>query len=116
MDYIHIDNLVVRGKHGVMPRERKVEQEFRIDLKLGVGSAAKAAKSHKLGDAVDYQPVKEIIVAIIEGNNFYLIETLAETIATAVLKDKRIKTLELTIRKPEVWDNGVPGLTIVRKR
>ena len=116
MDYIHIDKLVVRGKHGVMDRERKVEQEFEISLRLGVGDTSAAAKSHKIADAVDYAPVRDSIVSIIETHSYFLIETLADTIATEVLKDKRIKTLELTIKKPEVWDNGVPGLTIVRSQ
>ena len=115
MDFIHIDNLALRGKHGVMPRERVVEQEFLISLKLGVGDTLTAAQSHKLKDAVDYGPIKEKIIVVVEGRSFYLIETLAQTIADEILKDKRIQTLELTIRKPEVWDNGTPGLTIVRK-
>jgi FolB domain-containing protein len=116
MDYIHIDKLVVRGRHGVMDRERKVEQEFEITLRLGVGDTTVAARSEKLDDAVDYAPIKDKIVSIIEGRSFYLIEKLADTIATEVMKDTRIQTLELTIRKPEVWGSGVPGLTIVRAR
>jgi len=116
MDYIHIDKLIVRGRHGVGEQERKVEQEFEVSLRLAVGDTRVAAQSQKLSDAVDYQPIKDLIVEIVEGKSFYLIETLAETIAQKILKDIRIKSLELTIKKPEVWESGVPGLTIMRGR
>ena len=115
MDHLHIDNLFFRAKHGVSAKERKVEQEFAIEVMLGV-VAPKAGKTDKLKDAVDYQVVKDIIEEVIEGSSRYLVEKLADEIATRVLKDKRIKTIELTIRKPEVWDNGIPGVTILRKQ
>jgi dihydroneopterin aldolase len=114
VDYIHINNLKIRGKHGVYEEERKVEQEFELTLKLGVGDTSGAAKSCELKDAVDYVPIKHEIEKIIKEKSFYLIETLADTIARQVMEDTRIKTLELTINKPEVWDHGVPGLTIFR--
>lgn len=116
MDYIHIKNLKIRGKHGVYEEERKVEQEFELHLKLGVGDTSAAAVSGNLEDAVDYVPIKQEIEKIIQEKSFYLIETLADTIARMVMKDQRIKTLELTINKPEVWDHGVPGLTIFREQ
>ena len=116
MDYIHINNFKIKGKHGVYEEERKVEQEFELELRLGVGDTRAAAQSGNLSDAVDYVPMKQEIEKIVTENNFYLIETLAETIAKKIMEDTRIQTLELTIKKPEVWNNCVPGLTIFRER
>ena len=113
MDYLHIDNLFFRAKHGVSAKERRVEQEFAVSVRLSV-DASKAGKTDKLEDTVDYQEVKNIIRNVIEGSSRYLVEKLAEEIAARVLKDKRIKTIEITVRKPEVWDNGIPGVTIFR--
>lgn len=113
MDYLHIDSLLFRAKHGVSAKERRVEQEFAVSIKLGVDTK-RAGKTDKLKDTVDYQEVKNIIQKVIEGSSRYLVEKLAEEIAGQVLKDKRIKTLELTIKKPEVWDNGIPGVTVFR--
>lgn len=115
MDYIHLEKFIVRGKHGVYEEERKVEQEFELHLKLGVGDTSGAAKSCNIEDAVDYGPIKQMIEEVISSKSVYLIETLADIIATNILKDPRIKTLELTINKPEVWPNAVPGLTIYRE-
>src|SRR6185437_5259687 len=113
MDYIFIEDLKVAGKHGVMDVERKVEQEFVIDVRREVDTK-KAAQSDDLADALDYAPVKEKIIEIIKNNSFYLIERLADTLCAEILKDKRITKVELTIRKTTVWDNGVPGVTITR--
>lgn len=113
MDYVYIENLRVHGKHGVMERERHVEQEFEISAVMECDTA-QAAGSDNLADALDYAPVREKIVNIVQGNSFYLIERLGETICQEILKDARIRSVELTIRKPEVWDNGTPGLRMTR--
>jgi dihydroneopterin aldolase len=115
MDYIHIDKLVFRGKHGYFAKERRVEQEFALSIKLGVDTV-KAGHSDKLADTINYMEVRDIIQSVIEGGSKFLIENLAEEIAQKILQDTRIQTVELTIQKPEVWQNGVPGVTIVRSR
>ena len=113
MDYIHIDNLFFSGKHGVYSKERKVEQEFLISLKMGFDVSG-AANTDKLKDTVDYQRVKEVVSKVIQGKSRYLIETLAQDISIQILEDTRIKSVEVSIRKTAVWDNGIPGVTIAR--
>jgi 7,8-dihydroneopterin aldolase/epimerase/oxygenase len=113
MDYIHIDKLFFSGKHGVYAKERRVEQEFEISIRLSLDTS-KAGKSDKLGDTVDYQRVKDIVEEAIKGGSRYLVEKLGEEIALRILEDKRIQTAEVTIKKTAVWDNGIPGVTIAR--
>lgn len=115
MDYIHIDNLFFRGKHGAYIKERRVEQEFSISIKLGI-DVKPAGKSDKLVHTVDYSEIKDIIKKVIEGSSRYLLEKLAEDMAVKILKVKRVHSVEITIRKPEVWKNGIPGVTITRSK
>jgi len=114
MDYVHITNLVFLGKHGYYSEERLTEQKFGIEVKMGFDNAP-AGKSDNLEDALDYQVVKKIIKERIEGSSSYLVEKLAEDIITEILKDKRIKNIEFTIKKVAVWENGVPGVTVFRE-
>ncbi len=114
MDSIFIEGLKVSGKHGVTEGERKVEQDFELDAILVVHDLTAAAHSDKLEDALDYGPVRDIIVRIVQGDSCYLIERLGYLICKEVLKDKRIHSVELKIRKTAVWDNGVPGLCMTR--
>lgn len=113
MDYLHIDSLLLKGKHGAYAPERSVEQEFAVSVRLGV-EIPRVGKIDQLQDTVDYGVVRNTIRSVIEGESRYLIETLAEDIASQVLKDPRIRTIELTIKKNTVWDNGIPGVTITR--
>jgi dihydroneopterin aldolase len=113
-DYTFIENLRVSGKHGVADHERKIEQEFAFDIKMEFDTKA-AAQSDVLSDALDYVPVRDRVVEIVQGQSFYLIERLGETICNEILKDKRIKKVELKIRKTAVWDNGVPGVVLMRE-
>jgi dihydroneopterin aldolase len=112
-DHIRITDLFFRGKHGVGNAERNIEQEFLIEADLSFDTQ-KAGVSDKLVDTLDYSKVRNKIREVIEGPSRYLIEALAEDIAKRILEDKRIKSVEITIRKTAVWKNGVPSVTITR--
>ena len=114
-DTIHIDNLSMRGKHGVSDNERNVEQEFLVTIKLATDTRW-ATESDMLSDTIDYSKVRAMAQNIIEGESCYLIERLAEKIALELLMNERVMSAEVTIKKPSVWKSGVPGVTIVRKK
>ncbi len=116
MDYIQIESLFFRGKHGFYPKERRVEQEFRISVSL-CADLAKSGESDDLKDTVDYQKVKEIVRSTIEGGSRYLIEALAADIAKRILaQDDRVFSVEVRIQKTAVWKNGIPSVSITRAR
>lgn len=112
-DYVCIEGLRVLGRHGVGDAERKVEQEFEISAKMEVDTGL-AAHNDKLEDALDYAPIRENIIKVIQTNSFYLIEKLADALCAQILEDKRICAVELTVKKVAIWSNGVPGVTITR--
>lgn len=113
MDTVFIQGLAVRGRHGVEPHERTDEQDFIVDIEATC-DATKAAASDNLDDAVNYVVFEEIVNRIVGSHSYYLIEKLAETIATELLNEKRIQKIRITIRKPSVLASGVPGITIER--
>ena len=113
MDHIRITDLFFRGKHGVGSAERNVEQEFLIEANRAC-TAAKAGLSDRLANTVNYSEIRNKIQKIIEGPSRYLIEALAEDIAREILADRRIKSVEVTIKKTAVWKNGVPSVTVTR--
>lgn len=113
MDYIHIDGLRVKGKHGHYVRERRGAQEFEVSLRV-LTELGKAGKSDKLRDSINYADLKLIVEDVFAAAPRYLLESLAEEIAKKVLKDKRAKEVTVTIKKLAIWKNGVPGVTIIR--
>jgi dihydroneopterin aldolase len=115
MDIVFLEGLSLKGKHGVKPEERRVEQEFLMDIRAWF-DASVPAKSDKIKDTVDYSRFRDIAQDVISNNSFYLIEKIATMIAERILEDTRIAKVEITIRKPAVFQDSVPGISIIRAR
>ena len=115
MDYIHVEGLKVKGKHGHYVRERRGEQEFEVSLRVAV-HVQKAGKTDKLRHSVNYAHLKAIVEEVFRRAPRYLLETLAEEIAKKVLKEKKVREITVTVKKLKIWNNGVPGVTIVRAK
>lgn len=115
MDYVHIENLKVHGKHGVKSQERIDGHTFLVSVRMGVDTT-KAGESDDIRDAVDYSPVRKLIEEVVTTHSYHLLETLARVIIERIFEDARIRSVEFTIKKPEVWPNAIPGITVVRER
>lgn len=115
MDTVFIEHLSVRGKHGIHEEERRTEQEFIIDISLET-DLSKAGNSDTVADTVNYSDVRKIARETVEQNSFFLIEKLASVIVSRLLEDTRIASVSVTIRKPAVYTDSVPGITIRRTR
>lgn len=115
MDTVFVRDLSVKGRHGVHEHERQTEQEFLLDIEATF-DARPAAASDALGDTVDYVNFVDVADRIVAGSSFFLIEKLAEMVAQEILKDERIYSVRVTVRKPSVLASGVPGITIERIR
>ncbi|BDZ39546.1 dihydroneopterin aldolase [Microbacterium suwonense] len=100
LDEILLTGLTVFGHHGVFDFERRDGQEFTIDLRLGL-PLKQAAASDDVADTVHYGELADKVAAIVAGEPVDLIETLAQRIADAVLEDARIKTITVTVHKPQ---------------
>lgn len=113
MDFLHIEDLVVEATHGHYEKEWSKEQRFLISLRVGFDSHA-AGKSDALTDTIDYDVLKKEVHEALAADRRYLIEKLADDIAERILKDQRALEVTVTIKKLDVWDNGIPGVTITR--
>ncbi len=115
MDYITIDDLRINAAHGHYEKERHVEQEFLISLRVGIDAHA-AGKSDALADTIDYDSLREGVEEVFKGKSHYLIEALAEEIAQKILKESTAREVSISIKKTAVWPNGVPGISITRMK
>ncbi|MBU6323447.1 MAG: dihydroneopterin aldolase [Patescibacteria group bacterium] len=115
MDRISIEDFRVRAAHGCREHEGKVSQEFVVSLAVGTDMAV-AGKSDTLADTLDFDFLKRAITDAFALPRHFLIESLAEEIAGRVLKDSRAREVTVSIRKTEVWENGIPGVEIVRSQ
>lgn len=98
-DRIELTGLRGFGRHGALPHERAIGQEFVIDAVLWLDTRP-AASSDDLSLTVDYGALSSRLAEIISGDPVALIETLAERLAAECLIDERISQVEIAVHKP----------------
>jgi dihydropteroate synthase len=118
-DRIVLTGVRAWGHHGVFEHERAEGQEFVVDVVLDLGSIASAAEHDDLGRTVDYGLVAETLVALIEGPPVDLVETLAESMAQRCLSFSGVRSVDLTLHKPQAPIRvpfGDVAVRVVRRR
>jgi dihydroneopterin aldolase len=116
MDHILISGLKVETIIGVHAWEMHLPRPLLIDLELGL-DLRPAAASDRLRDALDYKMVADEVRAFVAGNQFRLLETLAEGIARLLFERHAILSLDLSIAKPgAVAEAKSVGVRIERRR
>ena len=98
-DWIHLRKVKVRCVLGVHPAERGHARPVVLNLALEC-DARRAAKSDKLGDALNYERIEAEVIAIAKQGRFRLIETLAERVAEGCLSHPQVRRARVVVDKP----------------
>lgn len=98
MDTIYIRDLRIETIIGVHEWERRVKQTLRLNLEFYTDTRV-AAKSDDIAETLDYVLISERVCALVEGSEFRLMESLAETIAQTLIQEFGIARLRLQIVK-----------------
>ncbi len=99
MDRILIEDLLVRCIVGVNEDERRQKQDVVINIVL-FADLAKAGRSDRIEDTVDYRAIKKHVMALAENSRFRLIEALAESVAALCLENPAVSAVNVRIDKP----------------
>ncbi len=94
---IAIREIVCYGYHGVLPEEQALGQEFRVNLELRLDRFA--PEQDLLSETVDYREVVAIVLRIMEGRPRRLLETLADEIASDLLRLPGIGSVKVSVCK-----------------
>ena len=98
-DMIYIRDLTVKCIIGTTDRERRLKQAVCINIALET-DLSRAGRSDRLEDTVNYKDLSDEITALVVESSFFLIERMADGIAAACLKERRVKAVTVTIDKP----------------
>ncbi|MFI7439201.1 dihydroneopterin aldolase [Nonomuraea indica] len=98
-DRIALKGLRARGRHGVLPAERELGQEFVVDATLFLDTAP-AAATDDLTRTVHYGELAEALVKVVEGEPVQLVETLAQRLADVCLAYEPVLAVEVSVHKP----------------
>jgi dihydroneopterin aldolase len=99
LDKLRIRDLTVRCRVGVTAEERKKPQELELTVTMHA-DLARACRTDRFTDTVDYKDLKLRILAALEAKSFRLIERVAQRVAELALCDPRVMAVEVQVRKP----------------
>lgn len=99
MDSILISDLSVRCIIGVNDEERREKQDVLINVTL-FADLHRAGMSDRIEDAVDYRSIKKRIYAMVEESRYFLIESLAESVAECCLEHPGVLKVMVRVEKP----------------
>ncbi|MDF5758915.1 dihydroneopterin aldolase [Spongiactinospora sp. TRM90649] len=118
-DTITLTGLRARGFHGVLPEERRLGQEFVVDVTLFLDTAP-AAAGDDLAKTADYGELAVRLAAVVAGEPVDLIETLAARLADVCFQiSPLVEAARVSVHKPAApipvpFDDVV--VTITRSR
>lgn len=116
MDTVFIRDLRIPTVVGIFEWERRIRQEVRFDIEMDF-DIRKAAGSDDIADTLDYKAVAQRVRAHVEQSSFNLVEALAESVATLILKEFDVTAVRLTLNKTgAVRDARDVGVKIERSR
>ena len=103
---ILIEDLTFKAILGLLEKERKSEQLVVVNVEI---------EYINKNNYVDYAKVSDLIVNIIQNGKFMLIEDAVDEVEKVLLKEfPQIKSLKLSIKKPEILKNALVGVEILR--
>jgi dihydroneopterin aldolase len=106
MGIIRLKNMQLYGFHGVNESEKNLGGRFEVDVELTL-SLQSSCVSDNLNDTIDYESIYNKVDNCVKRDKFYLIEALANSIALDILKDHRIESVVVRVRKPHAPVKGV---------
>jgi dihydroneopterin aldolase len=107
LDIIRLHNAVFYAYHGVLSDEQNLGGKFEVDVDLHC-DLSRGAKTDSLRQTVDYERVYDCIKKLVLGKKYFLLESLASTIASGILKEfTKIQTVVVRVRKPSAPVKGV---------
>ncbi|MBP5093716.1 MAG: dihydroneopterin aldolase [Abditibacteriota bacterium] len=115
MDIIAVDRIAVDAIIGTNPEERTAKQRIYVSLRLGV-DISKAAASDDLKDAVDYFTLTEKVYDFVSESRFQLIEALSSSVADLCIAAEGVKSVEVTVEKPDALAKAENVRIIVSKQ
>ncbi|MDO8270546.1 MAG: dihydroneopterin aldolase [Gammaproteobacteria bacterium] len=99
MDIVYIHDLRIETIIGIYDWERERRQTVSLDLEMGT-DIRPAAATEDIALALDYHAVAMRLIGYIEGSEFLLLETMAESVAALVMREFSVPWLRLRIGKP----------------
>ncbi len=113
---VFVRGLELIGSIGIYEHEKRYEQRIVVSVDLAVRDHYDG-QSDRIGDIYDYDEAIGAVKSIVAAGHVNLIETLAERIADACLKNPAVVRITVRIEKPDILPEcRAVGIEITRDR
>ncbi|MFA6303474.1 MAG: dihydroneopterin aldolase [Legionella sp.] len=103
MDTLIIKSLNVSTQIGVYEWEQKIKQNLLIDITIPYDFSA---CNDDLSQTIDYEALCRVVTTAVESQSFRLIETVANTLASLIQQEFKVKNLSISVSKPNAVANA----------
>tara|TARA_B100000029_G_scaffold516552_1_gene630818 strand:- start:144 stop:506 length:363 start_codon:yes stop_codon:yes gene_type:complete len=100
MDKIFLKGLKVETIIGIWEWERSVKQTIRIDLEIGT-DVRKVAAADSIESALNYRDVSKRLISYVGSSKYFMVETLAESVARIIVTEFGAPWVRVSIGKPK---------------
>jgi dihydroneopterin aldolase len=114
-DFILIDGWEVPCRVGTTPQERAYPQLLYLSVKIHLPLRS-AGKTDALRHTIDYAKIIVDVGQLLEKRRFVLVEAVAETIASHILKNRMVTSAQVTVGKKIFSGVDLVGACITRSR
>ncbi len=114
-DKVFIKNLVLPCIVGVTKEERTEKQNVIIDIEIFC-DLSQAGKTDDLNKSISYSEVQEQVTSAVAKGEFKLLESLAKTVASLILKNSLASQVTVAVKKEKYGKKPVMGIEITRDR
>ncbi len=106
MGIIRLKNMQFYGYHGVSESEKHLGGKFEVDVELKM-DLIEAIATDSLESTIDYEAVYKTVDNCVKNDTYYLIESLADSIAREILSRFSVSEINVRVRKPHAPINGM---------
>ena len=99
MAIIRITDLSLLTIIGIFDWERTRKQKVVINVEIRF-NAAKAVRSDKIENTIDYKTITKKIIKHVEGSRYLLLEKLTDQVLQIVMDDPKVRSAKVRVDKP----------------
>ncbi len=115
MDRVFVKNLFVPCKVGVSEEERLKKQNVVIDIAVFC-DLSNAGTTDDLSKSISYSEIQEKTTNFVTSREFKLLESVAEGVASLILKNSLTSKVIVSIKKEKYANEPMMGIEISRNQ
>ena len=114
-DLLVLEGMSFYGYHGETQAERTLGNRFHVDVEIRM-DLSRAGRTDDIADTIDYAHAFALVRAIVEDQQYSLIEAIAARIAEALLAEPGIGSVKIRVGKQPPIAGAIDRCSVIIER